>query len=968
VVAFPPYRLDLDEERLWKGTKLLALRRKPFAILRYLVANPRRLVTQEELLEHVWSGSTVSESAIRTQLHELRQVLGEGVIETVIGRGYRFTAELVDDGANVVSPVATAPVAQAAIVGRSTQLETLDAALERALGGHRTLCFVTGEPGIGKTTLVDSFVDSHPEIVAVRGHCIEQQSTPEAYLAVIELFGKLRQSVHGERVLAALVRYAPTFLAQMPHMIPEAQLEEVTRKARAGTEARMVRELIEALETVCMQHPLVLVLEDLHWSDVATIDLLNVLGQRRERAKLMVIATARRAEVQAVTHPLNRVMRGLTARNGATTIVLDRVGVDDIARLLDARFPGHAFPAAFVEVVTRITAGTPLFVVSLLDDLLAREMIAEEAEQWRLTVPLDEVAAFRPESVTQLIDIQLDRLAADEQQVLEAASVIGSEIPTALVAAALEISVERADEICDGLARRALFLHRKGSEEWPDGTLQTRYAFTHDLVHVVCVERTALARKQRWHRSIASRLEAAYAERCDPGSGEQTGEVAHVLATHHDKGQSPGATRWYIAAARRTAQRFARLDALKLFDRALELLPRVPESRERDELELQILNGRGPLAIRTGDGISSVPIALFERAVTLARRIDDPPRLFAALVDLDVRSAMLTNYTRAAEISDQLDELSRTFTPDAGMIAAMLGAQALESMYRGQLARAMELQERLLTDQKFAGMSTSGRGDDATRARMPDAGSRDMSAEIAYFAIVQWLCGDGDRALTVTRAAAERIRVLGDPFMRGLSIVGLCRVHFARGDAPEEIFAAARNMPDAGASAWHVHEVEVFSAWATSFRVPVANELAEKLVAEFRQRVAKFPLGATIVALPLIDALRRSGHAAHASAITEEMLTFARDRGERIFQPELVRLRGQLCESTDPASAAGSYLEAIALAHEMGARSLELRAAIDLVSVGHADATARLATAIAAFPESIETPELAAGRRLLSVQ
>lgn len=93
MLVFPPFRLDTAEQQLWRGTRLLTLRRKPFAILRYLAENPRRLVTHDELLKQVWGGIAVSESAVRTHLHELRQALGEGVIETVIGRGYRFTAE-----------------------------------------------------------------------------------------------------------------------------------------------------------------------------------------------------------------------------------------------------------------------------------------------------------------------------------------------------------------------------------------------------------------------------------------------------------------------------------------------------------------------------------------------------------------------------------------------------------------------------------------------------------------------------------------------------------------------------------------------------------------------------------------------------------------------------------------------------------------------------------------------------------
>jgi len=269
MVSFPPFRLDAGEERLWKGSKLLSVRRKPFAILRYLVANPHRLVTHDELLKHVWSGAVVSESAVRSHLHELRQVLGEGVIETVIGRGYRFIAPLIDDAvaAAPAAAVVTSSPAAPVLVGRAGELALLRSALARARTGHRQVCFVTGEPGIGKTTLVDAFLDEldGSDVATARGHCIEQHGSPEPYLAVIEMITRLRQSERGEQALAALVRYAPTFLAQLPQIIPDAQLDEVLRRARGGTETKMVRELIEALETICAQHTLVVVLEDLQW-------------------------------------------------------------------------------------------------------------------------------------------------------------------------------------------------------------------------------------------------------------------------------------------------------------------------------------------------------------------------------------------------------------------------------------------------------------------------------------------------------------------------------------------------------------------------------------------------------------------------------------------------------------------------------------------------------------------------------
>ncbi len=273
MVLFPPFRLDADEGRLWKRETLLVLRRKPFAILCYLAAHPKKLVTHEELLAQVWRGAVVSDSAVRSHLHELRQVLGEGVIETVIGRGHRFVAELSDR----VDAWAAPEVAHVdpLVVGRDAELAVLHAAFERARGGRRQLCFVTGEPGIGKSTLVRTFLAGlDPRTVIVsRGSCFEQHGTPEPYLAIIEALAALARSPRSAQTLAALVRYAPTFVAQVPQLIPDEQLAEVARRAAGGNESRQLRELSEALEALCLQDPLVLALEDLQWSDVATIDL-----------------------------------------------------------------------------------------------------------------------------------------------------------------------------------------------------------------------------------------------------------------------------------------------------------------------------------------------------------------------------------------------------------------------------------------------------------------------------------------------------------------------------------------------------------------------------------------------------------------------------------------------------------------------------------------------------------------------
>jgi len=953
MLSFPPFRLDLDEERLWKGATLLTVRRKPFAILRHLAENAGRLVTHDDLLKGVWGGAVVSDSAVRTHLHELRQLLGEGVIETVIGRGYRFTAALADPAATAAARVEVAAVDRL-VVGRGAELEVLRAALERAHTGHRQLCFLTGEPGIGKTTLVEALLDTvgdRPDVVAVRGHCVEQHGTPEAYLAVIEVLSRLRQSAHGDRVCAALVRHAPTFAIQVPQLVPDGQLEEVARRAHGGNEAKLVRELLEALEAMSEQHTLVVVLEDLQWSDVATLDLLALLGQRRERARLMVIATSRRAEAQTVAHPLNRVMRNLVARSGAVAVPLDRVAAGDIRRFMDIRFGGHAFGDPFIAIVDRITAGTPLFLVSFVEDLVARGMLAQRDGRWVLTVAIDEVAAHRPDSVKQLIDLQLDRLTPAEQRVLEVSSVIGPAFATALVAAAVELSVEDTDEICDGLARRALFLRREATEDWPDGTTQTRYAVIHALVHEVCLERTVMARRQRWHRAIADHLERAHHGRSD--------EISHLLAMHYDRGQSPRAAAHQVVAAERTAQRFASSDAMRMYQRALALLPRLPDGAERDALELRVLGGMSHAVIRSADDASQVPFARFERMIALARRLDDVPQLFAALINLSLRYSTLAQYRDAAATSDQLDAIAQTSSLPPQLTALHATTRAVSCLYQGDLQRARPLLEGL-TAADVAGAVAPGILGPTDR----------ITLLVIYLGVLYWQLGQPDRAMHEVERAIARAQRSGDPYTVGAALCNLARVRFWRRDPPRAMRDAAElvlAMPDV--EVWHP-QATLLAAWAASQDAALAPAEVDRLVELFRARVAKFPMGTTFLAILVIGVLRGAGQLARAAALTDEMLAFAGEHDERLFEPELARLRGELLEATDPGGAADAYLAAISQASAMASRSLELRAANRLARLWHrterrSEAIARVAAALAPFREGLDTADLIEARALL---
>jgi DNA-binding winged helix-turn-helix (wHTH) protein len=900
MVSFPPFRLDIEEGRLWKGGTLLALRRKPFAILRYLVEHPKKLVTHEELIAEVWRGAVVSESAMRSHLHELRQVLGEGVIETVIGRGYRFVVDLRDE---VATPAPLAPPAVAApdplVVGRDDELARLQAALERAQGGRRQLCFITGEPGIGKSTLVRTFLaglDPGRMLIA-RGSCFEQHSTPEPYLAIIEALGGLVGSARGPEVLAALVRYAPTFVAQVPHLVSDEQLAEVTRRAAFSNQSRQLRELSEALEVLSAQDPLVLVLEDLQWSDVATIDLLSSLGQREARAKLLIIGTSRHAEIQRPNHPLNHAMRSLVARSGALELRLSKIAVASVQNFIDKRFAGHTFPQSLTDLVAKVTDGTPLYLVSLLDELAGRGMLAPSDGTWILTVPIEEVQAHRPSSVKQLIDMQLDRLPPAEQRVLEAASVVGAEFSVDLVAAALEQPAEQIDDVCDSFARRALFLRAETND---------RYGVTHALVQEVCLERSSPARRQRWHRLVAEAIER------DPRASES----AHLLAKHFDAGGEPArAISSYLAAARQASARYAGADAVTLCARALDLVPTLPPGRERDLLELEVLsmmcqevNSNSFSAAFVGRDASTV----YRRAIEIARSLDDPSLLYAALTRACNYNMVTARYDHAKEVTAELERLEQAHDLDPVLLHAGIFARGYIAFFRAELDDALRLFTRLVPPENEPSPFHANR--------------HGRALALGHLACVHWVVGKADRALEeafATIAVADKTEA---PILQALAHVVRARLRYLRRDPlsiiDDEMPQALRlSSLDLGLYA----EVSAVALWAQARRAPLTLAAIGPMIERLEQRLKEVATSSTFVAMVLIDVLQLSGHLPEARSLTDEIIAFATAHSEHVYLPELLRMRGGLRERADP-RAGDDCREAIELARLTGARSLEQRA------------------------------------------
>ena len=246
--SFDPFRLDVTNQCLWRGDTRVPLIPKPFAVLRYLVEHPGRLVTRDQLLGAIWPDTYVQPEVLRRYILEIRRALGDRAeapkyVRTLPKRGYQFMAPVIEDSAAPLPENVSGAANR--LVGRSAALADLDRCLTRALDGRRQVVFVVGEPGIGKTSLVDAFQHASAAIsgvAVVRGQSVEGFGGKEAYYPLLEAIGQLARGQLRSLVVETLATYAPTWLIQLPSLVGPEQRDALQGELLGASRERMVRE------------------------------------------------------------------------------------------------------------------------------------------------------------------------------------------------------------------------------------------------------------------------------------------------------------------------------------------------------------------------------------------------------------------------------------------------------------------------------------------------------------------------------------------------------------------------------------------------------------------------------------------------------------------------------------------------------------------------------------------------------
>jgi len=986
-IAFGRYRLDFVNECLWQGKRSISLRPKAFAVLKLLLEHPGQLVSKRQVLDTVWPGTFVGDAVLKDNIRQLREALEDNAdypayIETAHRRGYRFIGKMTEPAlerpTTPIHSVAAHPTPEPArsksrssrigILGREGELAQMRLWLDRTLSGERQTIFVTGEPGIGKTTIVQAFLEHAGEASALvaRGQCLEHYGSAEPYLPVLDGFSRLLRSSEGAPALDLLRQQAPMWLAQMPSVIQQSERDNLQSQTAGASRERILREMAGAIEALTFLSPLLLVLEDLHWSDYSTLDLLSYLARRSDPARLMIIGTYRPVDVILNDHPLKSVKRELQAHNLCHEIPLECLAEDVVAQYLAARFPRHQLPGSLRRAIYQRTEGNPLFMVTLLEYLCTEKMIVEDHGIWKLCVDLAEVERGVPGNLRQLIEKQIERLSADERTVLEAASVAGTECSSVAIAAGLDKPAEWVEKHCEELARRHQFLSPSWLVELPDATITPRHRFIHVLYREVPYRLIAPKLRSQIHQRIAERGEQIY--------GDRKWELAAELAMHYEQSRDwPRALEHLLKAAENAAARSAHHEAIDLANRGLEALRfhAAGVDCSKQEMKLRVILIASMMAIK---GFASAEVEeVNARGRELFWRHGPSQELFYMLWSLNFYKQFSGEMHSSLEVSNQLMQLAEELKDEGlimeahrsiGAVLVMLGrcSDALEHLEKGLALCDTNHNRR---GRVFVGFDSKVMFECFIALSLFDLGYPDQAAGKIAEGLAHGREIDHPQTLVVAGHVAAQL-------------------HQLRGEASLAYERAKEAMELAdgyGMSVWVTYGL-IELGWAEA-------ELGNPLdgIEKMKRGLSDYEATGATLRSPyflglLADQLGKAGRVEEGLLAIDKALDLAGRTGEGYVIAELHRTKGELFlkgselnHSANDSSrsmalsyARACFADALATAQMQGARWCGLRAAmcmhcVDLM-LGNPDHV-RLAEIYSSFTEGFDTADLRQARALL---
>jgi len=835
------------------------------------------------------------------------------------------------------------PAGSAPTVGRDAEIELLMHHWNAAKAGHGRAVLISAEAGVGKSRLAETIRDrirGEPH-VALRYFC----SAHHRESALYPVIGQLERAAGFDRSDDAATRIAKlgNMLAGTPSEAELPLLAELLSLPGSGDrrpsltpdqrKTKLLDTLMTLLEDAARRAPAIMIFEDLHWMDPTSGELTERALARVDRLPVLLLATYRpdfqprwtgHANVSTISLPR-------LDRRAQETLVRDLAG-------------GVALPASVVNTILARGDGVPLFIEELTKEVLEA---SEAATAATVTVPVTV-----PVSLQASLMARVDRLGPAAREVAQTASAIGREFPYDLAVAAMSGDEAQTLSGLDQLVAAGLMFQR-GTP--PDAC----YEFKHALVRDVAYSRLLRKPRRALHRRIAGYLQNRPREQGDAGP--------EMLAWHFaEAGQPDQAAAYWLEAGRREAGRSANLEAIGHLRRGIAAVASLDETAPRSRLELAHQLALGPCLLATQGYTSEELKVAYLRAWTIAERLGDDRALFTAMWGHWLTRGQETVHDEATD-----DLIAKLFQAaeaidDAGLHLQAHHAAWVRTLWLGQ---PQATHEHVTT-----GLALYDRDRQAEHAVL--YGGHDAAVcGHGHGAIALWNLGRPDQALASARHSIALATDLehAPSLAHALWLAGF--VHQMRRDAPAGLETAEQLLALANQHDFAVHRAasRLLQGWARALLgAPESEGLAEMRAAVTAyRRLAGVMAGPYLVSLA--DSERRAHHFDRAEATLRDAESVVMQRGEQIWIGGVLRSRGDVAASRprpDLALAEGCYLQALAIARRVGAKSLELRSAKGLARVWHRQCKTKqardlLEPVLAWFTEGFDTLDLIEAKAVL---
>jgi class 3 adenylate cyclase/tetratricopeptide (TPR) repeat protein len=829
----------------------------------------------------------------------------------------------------------------ARFVGREREMAEMKRAAEQAKAKHGQVVAVVADAGVGKSRLFHEFKALASAGWKVLETLAVSHGKTSAYLPVIDLLRnyfeiqsgddehKRREKICGkvltlDHALEDTLAYLLGLLGLVEDDDLLAQMDPQVRRRRTLDAVKRIF-LRESLN-----QPLMLVFEDLHWIDEETQALFDLLADSIGTARILMLANYR----AGYTHQWG-------AKSYYAQIRLDPLGEQSAEEMLDALLGTAPELAPLKRLIVDKTEGNPFFIEETVQVLVEEGCLLRDGTV-RLTKPLSELGI--PPTVQAILAARVDRLPPDLKELLQTGAVIGKEFQFRLVQQVTGRSKDELERMLSALQSGEFIYEQPTSRD-------IGYSFKHILTQEVAYGSLLVDRRKLLHERTGAGIESLFKDTLDDHLGE--------LAFHYSRSFNlKKAVSYLYSAGRQLAQRSAYSAALAYLNQSLQLSENLLKDRDSSRLQLRLQIAIAQ-SFRFTKGWAAPEVeSTFLRARDLCSQFGNTPELFSVLAGLRQLYFQRQDFATARRLAEELVTLGQT-TQDPNVLAwgyTSLG-QILYCM--GDLTGA-----RARCEQAIAIPVSSH------TKKQEISGPKTYA--LCFMALVLWWLGYPDKARKVSHEALSMAEKLSRPFFLATALFLGSIVSEALQDESQGLKLAERAIVVASQRGFSTE-----LAISTFFRGRALVGLAkvDEGIDEMRHGIALFnSTGAdtpNYMAVPLADALRRSGDLEDGLRLLAEAQAAAHKTGELFYEPELCRVRGDLIQLLGPdGDAETSYRVAIRIAREQSAKSWELRAATSLARLlerkgRSAQARAVLVEVYGWFTEGFQSADLKDAKALL---